>query len=126
MYKARVPIKVGSDSSGQLRGTAYGLGVHIEMYQLLHKIGISSLDILKGAISQTADVFDFDDRGWISAGKKTDFVLIEGDVMPFSLMNTLLVFQFVGFGEMVSLLLDSGVELFRPRVWKNLHGVTFL
>jgi hypothetical protein len=116
MYKARVPITVGSDSSGQLRGITYGLGVHMKLYQLFNKIGISSLDILKGAISLTADVFDFDDRGWINAGKKTDFFLIEGDVMPFSLMNTLLVFQFVGFGEMVSLLLDSGVELFRPRV----------
>jgi cytosine/adenosine deaminase-related metal-dependent hydrolase len=116
MYKARVPITVGSGSLGQLRGTTYGLGVHIEMYQPLHKTGISSLDIFKGAISLTADVFDFDDRGWISAGKKTDIVLIEGDVMPFSLMNTFLVFQFVGFGEMVSLLLDSGVELFRPGV----------
>jgi imidazolonepropionase-like amidohydrolase len=80
LYEAKVPIIIGSDSSGQLKGTAYGLGVHMEIYLLTHKIKMSAVDVLKGATSLTADRFGFHDRGRIGVGKKADLVLLEGDV----------------------------------------------
>ena len=39
VHKASVPLIVGSDSSGPRRGTQYGLGVHMEIYNLKHEIG---------------------------------------------------------------------------------------
>jgi imidazolonepropionase-like amidohydrolase len=80
LYNAGVPIVIGSDSSGQARGTAYGLGVHIEIYLLTHKVKMTATDVLKGATSLIADRFGFHDRGRIAIGKKADLVLIEGDV----------------------------------------------
>lgn len=80
LYKAGVPLIVGSDSSGQPKGQAYGLTVHMEMWQLLHKIRVSVTDVLKGATSLIADKFGFNDIGRIRVGKKADLVLVEGDV----------------------------------------------
>ena len=80
VYQVGVPIIVGSDASGQARGTAYGLGVHIEMYLLSHKVGMSPIEVLQAATSVTADRFGFHDRGRIGSGKKADLVLVESDV----------------------------------------------
>jgi imidazolonepropionase-like amidohydrolase len=80
LYNAGVPIIIGSDSSGQARGTAYGLGVHIEIHLLTHKVEMTVFDVLKGATSLIADRFGFHDRGRIQSGKKADLVLVEGDV----------------------------------------------
>ena len=80
LYKAGIPLIVGSDSSGQLRGTAYGLGVHMEIYLLKHRCGLDLVDVLKGATSLTADRFHFNDRGRVEVGKRADLVLIAGDV----------------------------------------------
>ena len=80
LYAAGVPLIVGSDASGQPRGQAYGLTVHMEMYQMLHKIGMSVTDVLKGATSLIADRFGFQDIGRIARGTKADLVLVEGDI----------------------------------------------
>ena len=80
LYAAGVPLIVGSDASGQPRGQAYGLTVHMEMWQMVHKIGMSAIDVLKGATSLIADRFGFQDLGRIEVGKGADLVLIEGDV----------------------------------------------
>lgn len=80
MYEAGVPIIVGSDANGQPRGSAYGMGVHMEMHLLVNKIGMKPIEVLKSATSLIADRFGFHDRGRISAGKKADLVLVQGDV----------------------------------------------
>ena len=80
LYSTGLPILVGSDASGQARGTAYGLGVHMEIYSLTYRIGMSAIDVLKGATSSAADRFGFHDRGKIEAGLRADMVLIKGDV----------------------------------------------
>ena len=80
LYAAGVPLIVGSDASGQPRGQAYGLTVHMEMYQMVHKIGMSVTDVLKGATSLIADRFGFQDIGRIAVGKKADLVSVEGDI----------------------------------------------
>jgi imidazolonepropionase-like amidohydrolase len=79
-HKAGIPILVGSDCAGEEIGTAYGMGVHVEMYLLFKEIGLTPVEVLKSATSTTADRFVFHDRGRIAVGKKADMVLIEGDV----------------------------------------------
>jgi len=80
LYQAGVPLLVGSDSSGQDRGTAYGLGVHMEIHALVHKCGVSVIDALRGVTSLIADRFGFGDRGRVGMGRKADLVLVGGDV----------------------------------------------
>lgn len=79
-HRAGITMVVGSDCAGEELGTAYGMGVHVEMYLLSHKIGLTAFEVLQSATSKTADRFGFDDRGRLHAGKKADMVLVEGDV----------------------------------------------
>ena len=83
MYKAGIPMMVGSDSSGQIRGSQFGLGVHMEIHAMVHKAVIEVADVLKGATSLIADRFGFNDRGRIEVGRTADLVLVEGDVRDF-------------------------------------------
>ena len=80
MYEAGVPIIVGSDANGQPRGSSYGMGVHMELYLLVHKIGMRPIEALKSATSLIADRFGFHDRGRLGPGKKADLILVQGDV----------------------------------------------
>lgn len=80
LHSAGVPLIVGSDSSGQPRGQAYGLTVHMEMWQMVHKIGMAPIEVLKSATSLIADRFGFKDFGRIGVGKQADLVLVQGDV----------------------------------------------
>ncbi|KAH8894490.1 hypothetical protein GQ53DRAFT_779982 [Thozetella sp. PMI_491] len=80
LYQAGVPLVVGSDAAGKGLGTTYGLGVHVELFLLVHEIGLSPQEALRCATSIPAGRFGFGDRGLIEAGRKADLVLIEGDV----------------------------------------------
>lgn len=80
MYRAGVPLVVGSDAAGQEAGSAFGLGVHLEIYQLVHEIGMRPEEALTSATSLTAERFGFVDRGVIEEGRLADLVLLEGDV----------------------------------------------
>ncbi|KAL1873940.1 hypothetical protein Daus18300_003813 [Diaporthe australafricana] len=80
MYRAGVPLVVGSDAAGQDVGAGFGLGVHMELYQMVHEIGMRPEEALSSATSLTAERFGFDDRGVIERGRLADLVLVEGDV----------------------------------------------
>lgn len=80
MYRAGVPLVVGSDAAGQATGPAFGLGVHMEIYQLVHEVGMRPEEALRSATSMTAERFGFSDRGMIENGRLADLVLLEGDV----------------------------------------------
>lgn len=80
MYRAGVPLIVGSDAAGQAAGSAFGLGVHMEIYQMVHEIGMRPEEALRSATSLTAERFGFSDRGLIESGRLADLVLLEGDV----------------------------------------------
>lgn len=108
LYEAGVPLIVGSDSSGQEKGTAYGLGVHMEMYSLVHICGLSVLDVLKGTTSLIADRFHFSDRGRVEKGKKADLVLVEGTFVRCWQMRISSVCQYEGYGEMASAPMSGG------------------
>jgi hypothetical protein len=45
------PMMVGSDSSGQVRGSQSGLGVHMDIWAMVHKATIEATDVLKRATS---------------------------------------------------------------------------
>ena len=81
LYRAGVPIIVGSDAAGPALGTAYGLSLHMEMHLLIHEVGMPPVDVLKGATSLTANRFGFADRGKLESGRLADLVLVEGDIL---------------------------------------------
>lgn len=80
LYEAGIPLIVGSDSSGQSHGQAYGLTVHMEIWQMVHEIGVAPAEVLKSSTSLIADRFGFQDRGRIQTGMKADLLLVDGDV----------------------------------------------
>ncbi|KAF7525621.1 hypothetical protein G7054_g11013 [Neopestalotiopsis clavispora] len=83
LYQAGVPILAGTDASGTGVGLPYGLGLHMELYALVHHAGLSVADALKSATSAPADRFKFHDRGKIEKGRKADLVLIRTNVNEF-------------------------------------------
>lgn len=90
MYRAGVPLVVGSDAAGQAAGSAFGLGVHLEIYQMVHEIGMRPEEALRSATSLTAERFGYADRGMIESGRLADLVLLEGDIRKTLLDENLL------------------------------------
>jgi imidazolonepropionase-like amidohydrolase len=80
LYYAGVPLIVGSDSAGRELGSAYGMGLHMEMYRMVHGVGMKPEDVLRGGTSLIAERFGFEDRGRIQEGARADLVLVNGDV----------------------------------------------
>lgn len=56
----------------------YGSSMHEEMI-FLAESGLSPIEVLKSATSNVAEVFNIDSIGEISAGKKANLLLIEGN-----------------------------------------------
>lgn len=80
LYKAGVPIVVGSDAAGKGIGTSYRLGVHMELFLLVSEIGMSPAEALRCATSIPAKRFGLLDRGVIQKGRKADLILIGCDI----------------------------------------------
>ncbi|KIX94871.1 uncharacterized protein Z520_09561 [Fonsecaea multimorphosa CBS 102226] len=78
---AGVQIVTGSDSAPGAPGLVFGVNLHIEMFLLVHKAGMTPLEVLKSTTSVTADAFGWSDRGRIGPGLKADLVLVEGNPM---------------------------------------------
>ena len=79
MYEMGVPILVGTDSAKLLGGLVlYGESIHKEM-GLLAGAGLSNEDILRGATSLTAGIFNLTDRGSIKPGMRADLLLLSAD-----------------------------------------------
>ena len=79
MYQMGVPILVGTDSAKLLGGLVlYGESVHKEL-RLLVAAGLSNEDVLRGATSLTAGIFNLTDRGVIEPGKRADLLLLSAD-----------------------------------------------
>lgn len=80
LYRAGIPLLVGSDSSGQDKGQKYGLTLHMEIWQMIHVIGMTPIEALRSTTSLTADRFKIHDRGRVAEGKKADLVMVQGDI----------------------------------------------
>lgn len=81
MYKAGVPVAVGTDANANPLVPAnppFGLSLHQEL-ELLVQAGISPVDAIKGATSLAASTFRLYDRGSILPGLRADLVLLSAD-----------------------------------------------
>lgn len=76
-HAAGVPILSGSDAPNP--GTAYGISALHEIV-LLVEAGLSPVEALAAASSQTAKIFGLDRRGKIKVGARADMVLVEGNL----------------------------------------------
>ena len=80
LYEAGVDLLAGTDVVGvPLYGSAHGLGLHQELWLMVEEVGMSPLDVLRGATWKAAHRFGLDDRGRIAPGLQADLVLIDGD-----------------------------------------------
>jgi imidazolonepropionase-like amidohydrolase len=57
----------------------FGVGLHVELYLLVHKAGLSPLEALRSVTSTTARCFGWSDRGIIEPGRKADLLFVEGN-----------------------------------------------
>jgi imidazolonepropionase-like amidohydrolase len=73
---AGVSILAGTDAPAP--GLAHGLSLHHEL-ELLVRSGLTPLEALAAATSESARAFGFHDRGRIAAGTRADLVLINDD-----------------------------------------------
>lgn len=75
-FSAGVPILSGSDAPNP--GTAYGISALHET-NLLVDAGLSPIQALAAATSETARLFNLTGRGRIAVGERADLVLLKGD-----------------------------------------------
>ncbi|ORW08172.1 amidohydrolase family protein [Mycobacterium kyorinense] len=81
LHDAHVTILVGTDAHHTTEDTATlkpGQSIHHEM-ELLSRAGLSTADVLRGATHLSAQVFNLADRGEVTAGKRADLLLVDGD-----------------------------------------------
>lgn len=76
LYEAGIPILAGTDSPNF--GINHGSDL-IKEIELLVQSGLSEIDALKSATSQTSKSFNLGQRGFIKEGYSADFILIKGD-----------------------------------------------
>lgn len=79
LYDLKVPILTGTDANSTIfvPKISYGTSLHKEM-ELLVKSGMTPLEVLKGATSNVAKVFDLKGIGTLLSDNKVDMVLIDG------------------------------------------------
>lgn len=78
-FSAANPSNSGTDSASGLRGTAFGLSLHQELYLYVERCGLTPLEALRSATGNTARRFKLEDRGLVAKGKRADLLMVEGD-----------------------------------------------
>lgn len=81
LHRAGVTILAGTDANQAPASPAqiqHGEALHDEL-GLLVEAGLTPIEALHAATSVSAEIFGFTDRGVISAGRRADLLLIEGD-----------------------------------------------
>ncbi|KAJ4357423.1 uncharacterized protein N0V89_001998 [Didymosphaeria variabile] len=79
LHNAGVPILVGTDSNqSTVARVKHGEAVWREM-ELLQKVGLSNVEILRAATGLPAVLLGLNERGAVKVGKRADFVLVRGD-----------------------------------------------
>jgi imidazolonepropionase-like amidohydrolase len=76
IHEAGVPLLAGTDSPGYKLN--YGTSLFDEL-ELLTQAGLTELEALKSATSNTSKAFNLGERGYIRQGYSADFILIQGD-----------------------------------------------
>ena len=81
MHNAGVSILAGTDANaapGTPAQIKHGDSLHDEL-ELLVNVGLSTVEVLRSATSETARHFGLNDRGVIEPGNRADLLLINGD-----------------------------------------------
>ncbi len=80
--EAGVKVAMGTDSAVTPHGD------NLDELVLMNEYGMDPLDVLKATTSTAAECLDVaDDRGTIEAGKRADFVVVEGDPTEFATLK---------------------------------------
>ncbi|KAJ9608966.1 hypothetical protein H2200_006737 [Cladophialophora chaetospira] len=79
LKRAGIDIICGSDSAAGAPGVVFGVNLHVEMYLLVTKVGMTPKEVLRATTSLTADRFGWTDRGRIAPGLKADMLLVDGN-----------------------------------------------
>jgi len=90
LYRAGVPIVVGSDAGGSpfVPFVVHGPATLMEM-QLLEQAGLTPLEIIRAATQTPAEMMGLSDQlGTIEVGKRADLIVVPGD--PLSDLTTLM------------------------------------
>lgn len=74
-YKVNILAATDANVGSFAPAVEYGASMHREM-ELLHKAGLSTLEVLKSATSNIANVFGINDMGFAKVGKKADLILL--------------------------------------------------
>jgi imidazolonepropionase-like amidohydrolase len=77
LFEAGVKVAFGTDS-GALPTRVQGFAEHWEL-QLLVRAGLSPMDAIVCATKNSAEVIGATDRGTLEAGKKADFLVLDGN-----------------------------------------------
>jgi imidazolonepropionase-like amidohydrolase len=81
LLEAGATIVAGTDANdvpGRPAAVLHGASMHLEL-ELLVRAGMTPADALAAASSRAADVFGLADRGRITAGRRADLLLVDGD-----------------------------------------------
>jgi imidazolonepropionase-like amidohydrolase len=98
LFDAGVKIAFGTDS-GALPTRIQGFAEHREL-QLLVQAGLSSMDAIVCATKNSAEVIGASDRGTLEAGKKADFLILNGNPLD-DIRNTTRIDRIYHGGRLV-------------------------
>jgi imidazolonepropionase-like amidohydrolase len=82
MHEAGITILAGTDANDRSHAPyqfPHGVSLHDELEHYVVRCGLTPLEALKSATSLPADTFGLRDRGRIEAGRRADFLMVEGD-----------------------------------------------
>jgi imidazolonepropionase-like amidohydrolase len=80
-HRAGAVILAGTDANDDLTAPyqiAHGESLHEELERLVDA-GLTPVEALRGATSLAADAFGLGDRGAVTAGRRADLLLVDGD-----------------------------------------------
>lgn len=98
LHTAGVSILAGSDIPNP--GTAAGFSLHTEL-QLLVRAGLTEVQALKAASSQTSKRFSLGQRGHITKGSRADLVILNGNPTQ-DITNSLAIHSIFKNGKLVN------------------------
>lgn len=115
LYRAGIPLVVGTDASGTLSvgnqsfTVPYGSTVHYELQHFVNILGMSPAEAINAATREPAKWHRVPDRGVVEVGKRADLVLLGSDPL-LNISNTLDIERVWVLGREVSKIARPGQQ----------------